>query len=78
MADYYRDTIARITQEFATGTEVPDNEQPDQLYMDLAWRGLRGDGAVLAWDQLTENEKQDIDNTINDFTTTNTNQTCTE
>lgn len=78
MADYYRDTIARVTQEYATGVAVPDNEQPQQLYIDLAWKGLRGDGFIVAWDQLTEDEKQAIDNTINNFTTNNSNQICIE
>lgn len=78
MANYYRDTIARVTQEFATGVAVPDNNQPLQLYMDLAWKGLRIDGEVQAWDDLTEEQKQVIDNTINSYTNNNGNQICTE
>ena len=37
MADYFRDIIARATQEYDTGIAVPNNLEPDALYMNLAW-----------------------------------------
>ena len=37
MATHYRGAIARIMQEYDTGSAVPNNQQPSQLYMDLAW-----------------------------------------
>ena len=76
MANYYRETIARITQEYDTGITVPTNQQPDQLYLDLAWRGLRIDGEVQAWDNLSNEEQTRIDNAINMYTEQNSNQTC--
>lgn len=78
MANYFIDTIARATQEYATGIAVADNEQPDNLYMNLAWRGLRYENYVAAWDMLTEEEKNSIDNTINNYIEENNNQICTE
>ncbi len=39
MANYFRDAIARATQEYVTGVPVPNNIEPDALYMDLAWKG---------------------------------------
>jgi len=40
MATHYRETLAKILQEYDTGIAVPNNQQPSQLYMDLAWEGL--------------------------------------
>src|SRR5690606_23964624 len=40
MAAHYRETIGRALQVYDTGIAVPNNQQPSQLYMDLAWEGL--------------------------------------
>ncbi|WP_373396356.1 hypothetical protein V8V91_16805 [Algoriphagus halophilus] len=40
MAAHYRETIARMLQEFQTGLVVPSSQMPSSLYMDLAWEGL--------------------------------------
>ena len=78
MAGYYRDTIARMIQEYDTGTEVAINEAPQQLYLNLAWKGLRLEGDVLAWDQLSDAEQQSINDEIDNYTTNNNNEVCTE
>lgn len=76
MANYFRETIARVTQEYDTGIAVPNNQQPAQLYLDLAWKGLRIDGEVQAWDDLAPAQQQAIDNVINNYTQNNLNQNC--
>lgn len=40
MAALYLDTIARALQEYHTGIQIPIDQQPQQLYKDLAWGGL--------------------------------------
>ena len=75
---FYRDTIARVTQEYITGLEVSDDEQPDDLYMDLAWKGLRSISDVQAWAELTPEQRDLIDSTINNYIETNKNETCTD
>ncbi|WP_046758700.1 hypothetical protein [Kordia jejudonensis] len=81
MATHYRETIARILQEFSTGNKVPDNEQPLQLYMDLSWEGLiyeNGTNAIQSWMQLTQVERDRIESVISNYITNNINETCTE
>lgn len=72
MAEQFRDVIARITQEFNTGTSVPDTVQPQQLYLDLAWRGLMNN---VAWDNEGLNQTA-IESTINNYVSNNSNETC--
>ncbi len=74
---FYRDTIARVTQEYITGLEVSDDEEPLDLYLKLAWRGLNNDG-VTAWNSLSEDQREDINNTINTYLTEHNSQTCNE
>lgn len=83
MADHYRDTFARVTQEFDTGIPVPDNQQPQQLYLDTAWLGLMnfpGDDspAIIAFDNLPNSEKNRIISVINQQIENNANQNCEE
>lgn len=77
MATHYRETLARILQEFDTSTAVPDNEQPDQLYMDLAWEGLRYP-SIHTWSSLSQTEKDRIEGVIDDYINDNKNETCSE
>ncbi len=81
MADYYRDTIARVTQEFATGIAVGTNQAPEQLYKDLAWRGLMNYDDIEAWHHIVDNNPNEatrIENAINNFVTNNKNESCTD
>lgn len=81
MADHYRNAIARVTQEYATGTPVTGT--PDPLYTNLAWRGLMNYGLVTAWTQIVgpdpNNESptaSSIRSTIETYTNSNANQSC--
>ncbi len=71
MAAHYRDVMARILQEFDTGTVVTANQQPQQLYMDLAWEGLiyelNPTTAVTAWISLPQVERDRIRQVISDY-----------
>lgn len=83
MAEHFRKTIARVTQEFDTG--IPVSGDPLEQYVLLAWRGLMiyedpiaGDG-VIAWMDLVDtnpNLSNQIQDLINNFVTSNANQTC--
>ena len=78
MAAHYRETIARILQEFDTGISVPDNQQPQQLYIDLSWEGLNH-STITAWQDLTSQQEKDrVNQVIEDYINNNLNQTCTE
>ena len=77
MATHYRETIARVLQEFDTGVAVPDNQQPQQLYMDLAWEGLRYVN-IHTWTSLPETERTRINTVISNYISNNINETCTE
>jgi hypothetical protein len=77
MATHYRETLARILQEYDTGIFVPDNQQPLQLYMDLAWEGLRYPN-IHTWTSLSQTERNRIDGVIADYISDNPNETCTE
>jgi hypothetical protein len=63
--------LARILQEFDTGAAVPDNQQPQQLYMDLSWEGLiyelNTNTAVTAWTSLPQTERDRIRLVISDY-----------
>lgn len=41
MALLYVSSVARTLQEYQTGIPVPTNSEPEQIYTDLAWGGLR-------------------------------------
>lgn len=77
MATHYRDALARILQEYETGSVVPDNQQPAQLYLDLSWEGLRYPN-IYTWTSLPQTERDRIDNVISDYISSNQNETCTE
>ena len=77
MATHYRETLARILQEYDTGIAVSDNQQPQQLYMNLAWEGLRYPD-IPTWSDLPQVEKDRINDLISEYITDNQNQTCTE
>jgi hypothetical protein len=80
MADHMRNTIARITQEFATGIPVTN---PSPYYKTLAWRGLMHYGTVQSWTEIVGPNPDfpgpvaiEIDQTIYDYETTHANETC--
>jgi hypothetical protein len=79
MAAHYRETLAKILQEYDTGVPVVDNVMPQQLYMDLAWEGLiyeNGNNAIQAWIDLPQTERDRIRQVISDYITNNANQSC--
>lgn len=76
MATHYRETIGRVLQEYDTGNTIPDNQQPDQLYMDLAWEGLNHSN-IVEWQELTTQEEKDrIDQEIADYISEHANENC--
>ncbi|MEC5167427.1 hypothetical protein RCH18_003183 [Flavobacterium sp. PL11] len=78
IAAHYRETIARILQEFDTGTAIPDNQQSQQLYLDLSWEGLIYSN-ITAWQEIMDDtERTRIENVISNYINNNLNQTCTE
>lgn len=81
MATHYRETLARILQEYDTGITVPNNQQPAQLYMDLSWEGLiykNGSNTIYTWTSLSQEEKERIEDVISAYINNNSNETCTE
>ena len=79
MAAHYRETLAKILQEYDTGVPVVDNVMPQQLYMDLAWEGLiyeNWNNAIQAWIDLPQTERDRIRQVISDYITNNANQSC--
>lgn len=78
MANKYLNTIARVTQEYDTGQFIPDSVEPEQLYKDLAWRGLENPQYIQAYAELPLEEKDRISNVISDYLNENSNETCTE
>jgi len=85
MATHYRETIASGLQVFDTGIPVPidSNGNPiiSQLYMDLAWEGLRYDGstgnnAIYTWTRLSQPEKDRVDSVIRNYIEVNKNENC--
>lgn len=75
MATHYRENLARILQEFDTGLAVPNNQLPAQLYLDLAWEGLRK-STIQAWVDLDQVEKNRIDLVIQNYIDLNNSQLC--
>jgi hypothetical protein len=72
MASHYRNSIARMLQEFDTGIPLSSQQSPDQFYLDMSWVGLQ---KTLAWDNLDENEKIRIVHSIV-YYESNGNKTC--
>lgn len=52
--------LARALQEFDTGIAVPDNEQPLQPYLDLAWAGLQHTPIYNSTDLINEADRERI------------------
>jgi len=78
MARHYRESIGRVLQEFDTGIAIPQNQAPNQLYMDLAWEGLNHSN-INGWNNSISQEERDrIDNVIADYINNNKNQNCIE
>ena len=80
-ATHYRETLARMLQEYDTGIAVPDNQQLAQLNMDLAWEGLiyeNPPNAILIWTSLPQTERDRVKNVIADYISNHQNETCTE
>ncbi|MFK7749125.1 MAG: hypothetical protein AB8B65_12090, partial [Kordia sp.] len=76
MAAHYRETIGRVLQEVDTGIAVPDNQQPLQLYLDLAWEGLNHSN-IIEWEELTTQEEKDrVDQVISTYINTYKNENC--
>ena len=73
MADLWRDTIARVTQEFATGVVVTGT--PDQMYLNQAWSGLNS-SEIIVWMALDPAERNAINQEINSYITAHSNETC--
>ena len=81
MAQHYRETLARMLQEYDTGLIVPNSQQPQQLYMDLAWEGLiyeNPPNAIPTWTNLPQTERDRVEDVIADYIEDNKNETCTE
>ena len=78
MAAHYRETIGKILQEFDTGIAVPDNQQPQQLYLDLAWEGLIYSNIVEWQNVMSDEERTQIQNTISNYISENLNENCSE
>lgn len=77
MATHYREILARMLQGYDTGIAFADNQQPAQLYMDLAWEGLRY-ADIPTWNDLLQTEKDRVNDIISDYVNDNQNETCTE
>lgn len=78
MAAHYRETIARMLQEFDTGIPIPANQQPQQLYLDLSWEGLIYTNIVSWQNIMNDTERARIENVISNYITNNLDQTCTD
>ncbi len=72
MASHYRNSIARMLQEFDTGIPLTSQQSPDQFYLDMSWVGLQ---KTLAWDNLDDYEKTRLVNSIV-YYESNGNKTC--
>ena len=76
MAQHYRETIARILQEYDTGFVVPSSQFPLQLYMDLAWEGLNHSDLIAWQNVISKTERDRIDAVIEDYIVNNKNGIC--
>jgi len=55
---------------------VPETQQPEQLYMDLAWEGLNH-STITAWqDAIPQSDRDRIDQVIGNYISNNLNETC--
>jgi len=63
MAQHYRDIIEQVLEEF-------DNTQTDEVYEALAWTGLQN---TVAWNNLSQSERDNITQTVTDFNSNNSN-----
>ncbi|OYQ46135.1 hypothetical protein CHU92_01600 [Flavobacterium cyanobacteriorum] len=63
MAQHYRGIIVQALKEF-------NNNVSDEVYEAIAWEGLKN---TVAWNNLTQAEKEIIDNTITNFENSNSN-----
>ncbi len=61
MAQHYRDIIEQALREF-------DDSHPDELYEALAWIGLED---TVTWSNLSQTERDNINQTITDFNSSN-------
>lgn len=53
---------------------MPQGQQPQQLYLDLAWRGLMNN---VAWDNEGQNQIA-IEDTIDDYVMNNSSEICVD
>lgn len=63
MAQHYRDIIEQALEEF-------DNSQTSEVYEALAWTGLQN---TVAWNSLSQTERDNINQTVTDFYANNPN-----
>lgn len=63
MAQHYRDIIKQALEEF-------DSSQTDEVYEALAWTGLQN---TVAWNSLSQTERDNINQTLTDFFANNPN-----
>ena len=76
MATHYKETIARLLQDFDANVPLPSNQQPSQLYLDLAWEGLNHSN-IVEWQVLTtQEEKNRIDGVIANYINLHANEQC--
>lgn len=61
MAEHYRDIIEQAIREF-------DNSFSNEIYKNLAWVGLQG---TVAWNNLSQQERDSIEDTVDNFRDTN-------
>src|SRR5690606_37739975 len=63
MAQHYRGIIEQALREF-------DDTHSDEIYEALAWTGLQN---TVTWNNLPQSERDNINQTITDFNSTNSN-----
>lgn len=78
MAQHYKDIIVDALSQF------DNNQHPQSLYEAIAWTGLMGNGPIdpitglssnptVAWQNLSQQKRLNILNTIDNFNNTNSN-----
>ena len=69
MATHYRDVIADALMEY-------DNFSHSRgFYMDIAWEGLRYSN-IPAWSNLSQSEKERINDVISNYISKNSSENC--